>query len=80
MVQKVGCVVPFVNRLEEASICNGGNNADKAFEIYNNLYNDEGLYKSQKRNVLPLCKYFVPSITESRNFKENRATTWSCKH
>ena len=69
MMKEVGCVVPFVDRLEGAPICDGGKDAVKAFEIYNNLYNYEGLY--ERGDVLPPCEYFVPTSKESSKFKEH---------
>ena len=70
MMKEVGCVVPFVDRLVGSPICDGGKDADKAFEIYNNFYNYEGLY--ERGDVSPPCEYYVPSIKEKSMFRENK--------
>ena len=68
MMAVAGCVVPWVDRRKGAPICQGGEEAKKAFEVYNSL-NRLGLY--EKTRVAPPCEFFIPTIKESAEFSQN---------
>ena len=68
MMSEVGCVVPWVDRREGAPICQGGEEAKEAFEVYNSL-NRLGLYEN--KNITPPCEFYIPTTKESPGYGKN---------
>ena len=62
MMTEAGCVVPFVDRVRGAPICEDVKRATKAIDVWDNLYNLLDIYG--REDVPPPCEFFIPTIKE----------------
>lgn len=65
MMSTAGCVVPFVDRMTNSPICEGGERARKAMEVYELVYLEQNLF--EREDVLPPCEYFKPAYQVQKN-------------
>ena len=69
MMTEVGCVLPFLDRVEGAPICSNAQDGGKAFDIYNNFINLLGLY--EREDSVPPCECYITTFKKSTKYKAN---------